>query len=383
MSNLKIPEPIWITNNQALKDACLAWQQEPFLAVDTEFVRVSTFYPQAGLVQICASTGSFLIDPLCIDDWQPLAEILTHPFVVKVFHACLEDLEVCRRLTGTLPSPIADTQLAAAFVGFEMGLSFQRLLKEVLHLDLAKEETRSNWLQRPLNTQQIRYAVADVHYLYKLYPKLILQLKARQREAWFAEDSARLLESITQADERQNYYKRIKLAWKLRPQELLLLQQLSLWRENLARKNDVPRSRILDDNELWSLARFKPEHNEKLAKLGLKPAFIREHGAAILTMAKDVLAVKPESWPKTLERPLGPEAGEVLKTLKDMVAERAQELAIPSDLLANKKALSALLKSGYQTGHYRLPEVLSLWRKAEIADNLIIYLQELYRRNHE
>ena len=254
MSNLKIPEPIWITNNQALKTPALL-ATRAVLAVDTEFVRVSTFIRKQGWCKF-APAQVLLIDPLCIDDWQPLAEILTHPFVVKVFHACLEDLEVCRRLTGTLPSPIADTQLAAAFVGFEMGLSFQRLLKEVLHLDLAKEETRSNWLQRPLNTQQIRYAVADVHYLYKLYPKLILQLKARQREAWFAEDSARLLESITQADERQNYYKRIKLAWKLRPQELLLLQQLSLWRENLARKNDVPRSRILDDNELWSLARL-------------------------------------------------------------------------------------------------------------------------------
>lgn len=383
MSNLKIPEPIWICNDQDLQAACQLWQQEAFIAVDTEFVRVSTFYPQAGLLQIADSRGSYLIDPLSIQDWQPLRAILTHPLLVKVFHACLEDLEVCRRLTGVLPSPIADTQLAAAFIGLGAGLSFQRLLTELLHLNLAKEETRSNWLQRPLSAQQIRYAVADVHYLYKAYPKLIARLKALGREAWFSEDCARMLESATAADDMQHYYKRIKLAWKLRPQELLLLQQLSLWREQLARQKDVPRSRILDDTELWNIARFKPEHNEKLAKLGLKPAFIREQGGAVLAIVKAALSVPQDAWPNSLERPLGPDAGEVLKTLKDMVTERALELGIPSDLLASKKALSALLKSGYHHGQYRLSDPLTQWRKAEIADRLMIYLHEQYRRNHD
>lgn len=377
MTRLKIPEPVWITTDSDLRAACQQWSQEPYLALDTEFMRTSTFYPQAGLVQVAGREGCFLIDPLLITDWSPLAELLTHPLVVKVFHACAEDLEVCRCLTGVMPSPLADTQLAAALAGLGGSMGFQRVIKEVLEINLPKEETRSDWLQRPLRDEQVSYAVADVHYLYRLYPKLMSLLKQQGRQHWLSEDCERLLVLSEQSDQHNAYYRRVKLAWKLRPQELLLLQQLSLWREKQARQRNVPRGKVVDDNTLWNIARFKAATNDQLARAGLQGSAIRNDGKDIIAIVNQVLALDKKLWPSVLDKPLTPHAGQWFKALRDAVNSKAEALQIPPDLLANKKALEALLRSGYPNGPYRLPELLRGWRQAEIGNYLLQLLQEL------
>lgn len=376
MTRLKIPDPRWITSDAQLKDCCGQWLQEPYLAVDTEFMRVTTFYPQAGLVQVADSTGCYLIDPLCITDWQPFAAVLTNPLVVKVFHACAEDLEVCRCLTGVLPAPLADTQLAAALGGLGGSMGFQRVVKEVLNINLPKEETRSNWLERPLREEQVRYAVADVHYLYRLYPRLMSLLKKLDRQAWLSEDCDRLLQQSEHADQAGHYYRRIKLAWKLRPQELLLLQQLSLWREQQARQRNVPRGKVLDDTVLWNIARFKAANNDQLAKAGLQPVVIRNDGKALLEIVRQVVALDKSLWPSMLDKPLSPHAGQWFKMLRDVVADKAELLGIPADLLVNKRTLEALLRSGYPNGPYRLPDSLNGWRHHEIGEYLLMILRD-------
>ena len=376
MTRLKIPDPVWITSDEQLAEHCREWLQEPYLAVDTEFMRVTTFYPQAGLVQIADSRGCYLIDPLSITDWSPFADVLTHPLVVKVFHACAEDLEVCRCLTGALPSPLADTQLAAALGGLGGSMGFQRVVKDVLNINLPKEETRSNWLSRPLRDEQIRYAVADVHYLFRVYPKLMSLLKRLDRQHWLSEDCDRLLQQAEQSDQLNHYYRRIKLAWKLRPQELMLLQQLSLWREQQARERNVPRGKILDDNTLWNIARFKASTNDQLARAGVQPVVIRNDGKDLLEIVRQVLALDKTVLPRMLDKPLNPHAGQWFKMLRDVVSNKAEVLGIPPDLLVNKKTLEALLRSGYPNGPYRLPESLTGWRKTEIGDYLLMILKD-------
>jgi hypothetical protein len=153
----------WIRDNDSLGQHCAEWQHLPFVALDTEFMRVDTFYPIAGLIQIGDGERAYLIDPLTIDNWQPLAALLENPAVVKVLHACSEDLEVLLRLTGSLPAPLFDTQLAAAYLNLGFSMGYSRLVKEVLDLDLPKGETRSDWLQRPLSETQISYAAEDAH----------------------------------------------------------------------------------------------------------------------------------------------------------------------------------------------------------------------------
>ncbi|MDP2610249.1 MULTISPECIES: ribonuclease D [unclassified Oceanobacter] len=371
MTSPQVPEPVWLTTNLQLAQACQDWMNEGFLALDTEFIRTSTFYPKAGLLQVADSQQCYLIDPLSVTEWQPLAEVFQADTVTKVFHACAEDLEVCRQLTGVLPSPLADSQLAASMAGLGGSMGFQRLISALLDIDIDKEETRSNWLARPLSPDQIRYAVADVYFLRQIYPLLVEKLTRLDRMGWLEEDCQRIIDDQSQQDIPKDYYRRVKLAWKLRPQEQHILQELVGWRELQARERDVPRNKVVDDNSLWNIARFKPNNRDQLARAGLRPEMIRNDSQTLLAIVSQALEDDAALWPVALDRPLTPEAGQWLKNTREVVAKRAAELEIPPEILTRKKALDALIRSGWGNGQYVLPDVLQGWRKAEIGDTLL------------
>lgn len=366
-----VPEPIWITLDSELVKYCQIWQQQKFICLDTEFVRTSTFYPKTGLVQVADNKACYLIDPLEITDWSSFAELLDNEQVVKVFHACSEDLEVCHRLTGTIPTPVADTQIGAALSSLGGVMGFQRLVKAVLDIDVDKGETRSDWLQRPLRPQQIKYAVADVFYLYHCYEQLLVLITDMGRVAWWQEDCARIIELGQITDDYTQQYRKVKLAWKLRPQEQYILQQLAIWREEIARTWNVPRSQVVADNVLWNMARFQPKHLGDLARAGMKPHVRQRAGEQTLEIIERSLIADESYWPDALERPLSPQAGECLKVLKKAVSERAELIDIPADMLVKKKTLEALLRSGYPRGPYRLPDILEGWREGEISERLM------------
>ncbi|WP_305415595.1 ribonuclease D [Oceanobacter sp. 3_MG-2023] len=371
LTSPQVPEPVWLTTNLQLAQACQDWMNEGFLALDTEFIRTSTFYPKAGLLQVADSQQCYLIDPLSVTEWQPLAEVFQADTVTKVFHACAEDLEVCRQLTGVLPSPLADSQLAASMAGLGGSMGFQRLISALLDIDIDKEETRSNWLARPLSPDQIRYAVADVYFLRQIYPLLVEKLTRLGRMGWLEEDCQRIIDDQSQQDIPKDYYRRVKLAWKLRPQEQHILQELVGWRELQARERDVPRNKVVDDNSLWNIARFKPNNRDQLARAGLRPEMIRNDSQTLLAIVSQALEDDAALWPVALDRPLTPEAGQWLKNTREVVAKRAAELEIPPEILTRKKALDALIRSGWGNGQYVLPDVLQGWRKAEIGDTLL------------
>jgi ribonuclease D len=371
LTSPQVPEPIWLTTNQQLAEACQGWMNEGFLALDTEFVRTSTFYPQAGLLQVADSQHCYLIDPLSVTEWQPLAQVFQAVAVIKVFHACAEDLEVCRQLTGVLPSPLADSQLAASMAGLGGSMGFQRLIAALLDIDIDKEETRSNWLARPLSQDQIRYAVADVYFLRQIYPMLVAKLVSMDRMSWLEEDCQRTIEEQSQQEVPKDYYRRVKLAWKLRPQEQHLLQELVGWRELQARERDVPRSKVVDDNSLWNIARYKPKNRDQLVKAGLRPEMVRKDAQVLMEIVSQAMADDNALWPVALDRPLTPEAGQWLKLTRDAVASRAAVLEIPPEILTRKKALDALIRSGWNSGSYVLPDVLQGWRKSQIGDTLL------------
>ena len=370
-----IPQPIWITTDDGLAQYCELWQQQAFISLDTEFVRTSTFFPKAGLVQVADNSDCYLIDPLLITDWSSFAELLENQQVVKVFHACSEDLEVCHRLTGTTPSPVADTQIGAALASLGGIMGFQRLVKAVLDIDIDKGETRSDWLQRPLRPQQVKYAVADVFYLHQCYARLVDLLITMERLTWWQEDCHRLLDAGQISDDYSQQYRKVKLAWKLRPQEQYVLQQVTIWREKTARMWNVPRSQVVADNVLWNMARFQPKHLGDLARAGMKANVRQRVGEEALAVIAKTLDVDDSVWPDALQKPLSPQAGEELKALKKRVSAYADTLDIPADMLVKKKTLEALIRSGYPRGPYCLPEPLLGWRKSEIGDDLLLNLE--------
>jgi ribonuclease D len=371
-----IPKPVWITTDSDLAMYCQLWQAQKFIALDTEFMRTSTFYPKPGLVQVADNQDCYLIDPLTVTDWSPFAELLDNINVVKVFHACSEDLEVCHRLSGTTPNPVADTQIGAALGSLGGIMGFQRLVKAVLDLDIDKGETRSDWLHRPLREKQVEYAVADVFYLYQCYERLMALLTDMGRLSWWQEDCARILSLGQISEDYSQQYRKVKLAWKLRPQEQYVLQQMAIWRERTARIWNVPRSQVVEDNVLWNIARYQPAHQGDLARAGMKTRTRERIGDQVLVLIVEALGVDECQWPDALQQPLSPQESERLKLMKKEVAACAESIDIPAEMLVKKKTLEALLRSGYPRGPYSLPEPLLGWRKDKIGDELLLSLEQ-------
>lgn len=369
--NLVAIEIHWIRDDQSLAEHCRAWRRRPFVALDTEFMRVDTFYPKAGLIQVGDEGRAFLIDPLLIADWQPLAELLEDPAVVKVLHACSEDLEVLLRLTGKLPQPLFDTQLAAGYLNIGFSMGYSRLVQEVLGLELPKGETRSDWLQRPLSDTQVSYAAEDAVHLAELFSALQPRL-SDDKFAWVLDDGAELVAQLRREVEPASLYRDVKLAWKLSRQQLAVLRALCDWREREARNRDVPRNRILREHSLWPLAKHQPSHLTALAKIeDMHPRTLRQDGETLLELIRTAAATPPEQWPEPLPEPLPIEASGVLKRLRAIGQAEGERLGIAPELMLRKKALEALLKSGYPNGPYQLPDALRGWRRERMGQALL------------
>ncbi|WP_223551258.1 ribonuclease D [Pseudomonas sp. A-B-19] len=361
----------WIRDNDSLARSCAEWQQLPFVALDTEFMRVDTFYPIAGLLQIGDGVRAYLIDPLTIDNWQPLAALLENPAVVKVVHACSEDLEVLLRLTGSLPTPLFDTQLAAAYLNLGFSMGYSRLVQEVLGIDLPKGETRSDWLQRPLSETQISYAAEDAVHLAEVFVKLRPKL-SDDKYAWVLEDGAELVANLRREIDPYEVYRDAKLAWKLSRAQLAVLRELCAWREKEARARDLPRNRIIREHSLWPLARTQPDNLGDLAKIeDMHPRTVRQDGQFLLDLIKRSGSVSPDQWPPAVPEPLPVDAAVLLKQMKAIGQAEAERLNIAPELMLRKKTLEALLKSGFPNGPYQLPDSLRGWRRELMGQALL------------
>ena len=361
----------WIRDDLSLAEHCRDWRQLPFVAVDTEFMRVDTFYPKAGLIQIGDGKCAFLIDPLLIGNWQPLAELIEDRNVVKVLHACSEDLEVLLRLTGKLPQPLFDTQLAAGYLNLGFSMGYSRLVQEVLGIDLLKGETRSDWLQRPLSETQVSYAAEDAVHLAELFSALRARL-SDDKYAWVLEDGAELVAQLRREVQPDSLYREVKLAWKLSPQQLAVLRALCAWREREARLRDVPRNRILKEHALWPIAKSQPTNLAALARIDdMHPRTLRQDGETLLQLIKHAASLPAEQWPEPLPEPLPIEASGILKQLRAVGQAEGQRLGIAPELMLRKKTLEALLKSGYPDGPYTLPDSLRGWRRERMGQALL------------
>lgn len=370
-------EPIWIAQDQELAELCARWRQQAAIAIDTEFMRSETFYPIAGLIQVGDGRGCYLIDPLAITDFSPLRELLLDPAVTKVLHSCSEDLEVFQRLLDLVPSPLFDTQIAAAFAGYGFSLGYAGLVKAVLNIDVPKEETRSDWLQRPLSVAQLKYAALDVAHMLVVYGKLLQQLKATGRLQWVKEDCADLVTNARQPDDFTQAYRKVGFAWKLRSQELATLQQLCIWRETEARERNVPRNRLVKEPVLWEIARRQPSDLEQLQRIrDLPPRTLRDYGEQLLAIVAASGASDPASWPERLPPPLAIREAAQLKRLKKHVRDLAEKLDMPVEIFVRKKEYEELLRSSLHGEEFVLPSRLQGWRFEVVGQTLLALAQE-------
>ncbi len=367
-------KPIFIQNNGQLRSACERWTVADTLGVDTEFERTRTYYSRPALVQIFDGEQASLIDPLTIDDFAPLAELLQCSDVTKVMHASEGDNEVLEQLTGVIPHPIFDTQVAAAFAGHGYSLGYRKLTQLLLDEELSKDETRSDWLKRPLSEAQISYAALDVVHLLPMYQRLRRELTELGRDAWLAEEIARMQARRAADRDPRRAYLRIRQTRRLASAGLATLRELAAWRETEARGRDLPRQMVAKDSSLVAIAEIPPANAEELADIPeLSANAVRRYAQSLLGAIQQ--ANNDDSPPApvpVMERGQGP----WLKALKELVRQRAELLNIPAPLLAQARTLESLVVAT-AAGNHELPEALQGWRESVIGTQLMVQLRSM------
>lgn len=346
------------------------WQAASVLAVDTEFVRERTFYPRLGLVQVRADDGDpVLLDPLELDDLTPFGRLLADGGIVKVMHACGEDLEVLHHELGVFPRPLFDTQIAAAHAGRGYSIGLSSLVDELLGIGVPEGETRTDWLRRPLTEEQRIYAVHDVAHLPRLHAILGDELERLGRSEWVFEETARAMDPERFHPDPESAYRRIRGGGSLSGLRLATLRVLAAWRERTARERDLPRGFVVRDRALLDIARTLPGRRRELEATGLSPAARRRHAETLLGLVEEARRLPPSDWPEPPPRgPGGEEGRALLRDLRAIVRARAQELGIPAPSLASRREVEGLLgelASGREGGE--LPPPFDGWRGEELG----------------
>jgi ribonuclease D len=248
-----------IESSDALDSLLSGNRHHAMVAIDTEFRRRDTFFPQVALLQVCWGDEPYLIDPLQLDDLSALRAFLTDPSQTKLIHSASEDLEVFSHWLGVLPAPLFDTQRGAALLGLGAGQSYRALVAHFFDVDLPKDETQSDWLQRPLTDAQAQYAAQDVTYLHPMGVQLQNRAMELNRLDWVLEESARLRPG------GKPPIAKFKTAYRLPPEQQRVLAEVVDWREGEARHRDRPRSWILNDKIVTGVARSVPRSVRELA----------------------------------------------------------------------------------------------------------------------
>jgi len=337
------------------------------VAIDTEFIRERTYWPQLALVQIAlevpgsAEPRILLVDTLVEGMPAALAPMLSDRSVLKIMHSASEDLIALRQACGAVPEPLFDTQIAASLAGVGAGLGYQRLVQELLGIAVDKGETRSDWMKRPLSDSQLAYAAEDVRHLFALHDALDARLQALGRTAWFAEDCARLLDGARNDELERWPHLALRGAQFLDEAGQRRLLRLLRWRELQARRSDRPRSWVLDNDLATSLAREAPRDRAALDRMfDAHPKAPRKLADAILEALGTPLDDEADApAPRTSERDR-----KALRRLQEAVAARSSELGLPEGVLASRRWLESLLDGE------DWPGMLSGWRRAELEPAL-------------
>jgi ribonuclease D len=274
---------IFIEDDESLSNLCEQLNGSSWLAVDTEFERVSTYYPELCLLQISDGTLHAVIDPLVISNIEPLYDLLYQDSITIVLHSAHQDLELFFHIKGDVPTPLFDTQLAAPLFDYAEGIGYGNLVKEVLEIELDKGHARADWKKRPLTKEQLRYAADDAIYLGKIYEIFLEKLNDVKDLTSFNDRTVRLTKAETYQPHPENMWKKIFAARRLKGKQLEIVKQLAAWREKTARERNRPRKWIIADHTMIEMAKNSPESKTELLKIDkVNEKMVERHGDALL-----------------------------------------------------------------------------------------------------
>lgn len=356
----------YIDDAAALKAFAAGLAAHARIALDTEFVRESTYFPLLCLIQVAGDSATALIDPLCIDDLAPLAGLLADTRITKVLHAGRQDIEILLARTGALPRPVFDTQVGAALLGHGTQISYAALVETLLGVRLTKAYTRTDWAQRPLTAAQQIYAADDVRYLFELQTLLGEQLALRGRAGWAAAELDALADEKLYRALPEDAWRRLKGLHRLEAPAHPVARSLAAWRERQAMRDDRPRQWILRDAGLLELARLAPRDEAELTGMtGIPGGLTRRHGRELVGLIASTRAgTVQDSGPRPPLR-LDPAQKALLALLATEVRICAARHELNPELLATRSDLERLVR-----GENDLT-VLRSWRRALIGERLL------------
>jgi ribonuclease D len=355
-----------ITRSEDLAPLVERLSRKPFVAVDTEFMRENTYWPDLCLIQIASDEEAAAIDPKADIDLSPLLSLLVgNEDVLKVFHAGGQDLEIIYNLTERVPHPLFDTQIAAMALGHGEQVGYSNLIESMLGHNIDKGARFTDWSRRPLDKRQIDYAIADVTHLATVFPKLLQRLKKTGRGGWLDEEMERLANPSSFAFEPEDAWKRLKLPSR-NPAVLGRLKALAGWREVEARTKNIPRGRIVKDDTLGELAAHPPKTQDDLGRVrGLSAGWkTNDIGARLMAAVEASKPLEPDEMPDREPRRPGLTKDAVLVSdlLKLLLKIRAKETGVAPKLIARSDDLEALA-----AGVRKDLNILNGWRFEEFG----------------
>ncbi|MEM9221510.1 MAG: ribonuclease D [Pseudomonadota bacterium] len=335
-----------VQDTDSLAELCDRLGDAQFVAVDTEFLRETTFWPRLCLVQVASVDETAIVDPLSTGiSLEPLFKILANTAIVKVFHAARQDIETFYHLSGVVPTPLYDTQVAAMVCGFGDSIAYDQIVKKITGAMVDKSSRFTNWAERPLSEAQLNYALADVTHLRDVYRHLRDVLSRNGREDWVAEEMAVLSDPRTYDLRPEDAWRRLKSRAR-HPAELAVLQEVAALREREARDRDVPRNRVMKDDLIYEIALQRPASNEALAKLrATAKGFERSRlGHAIIDAVKEVASRDPADLPKLPRRkPSIDGANAAVELMKVLLKMHAEMHGVAPKVLATVDDLEAIV----------------------------------------
>ncbi len=335
-----------ITTNDDLAAFCARLGDAPFVTVDTEFLRDTTYWPKLCLIQMAGPDEEAAIDALAEGlDLQPIYDLLTNPGLLKVFHAARQDMEIFyQRLDGKLPGPIFDTQVAAMVCGFGEQVGYDTLARKLTGAKIEKASRFADWSKRPLTDKQLSYALADVTHLRDIYRKLRDQLEASGRARWLDEEMAQITDPATYQMDPRDAWQRLKPKSGDRSY-LALLRELAAWREREAQRRNVPRNRILRDEQIQDIAAHAPRTAKDLARTrGLSGDFAKGRmGEAVLAAVEHALSLPPEERPQSPRKnETPPGVAALVDLLKVLLKAKSESHGVAQKLLATTTDLERI-----------------------------------------
>jgi ribonuclease D len=346
-----------IEDEISLQKLCQQYNNAEILAIDTEFVRTRTLYPKLGLLQIFDGKQLALIDPVAINDLSPFWQLMTNENIVKVLHACSEDLEVFLTSANCKPVNLIDSQIIMSFLGHGLSMGYAAMVEHFTGIELDKSESRTDWMKRPLTQRQLDYASADVDYLFQLYPKFITEIEQAGRLDYAKQETQLLIERKFTPIDEDNLYRQMKLACRLNSQQLNTLKHLVRWRFQQAQKRDLPIGFVAKDHTLMAIAQHNPQTVEAMNRVkGAELLDIRHKGKTMLSVVKLALETDESDYPKTITRlDEYPGYKQIFKTVKAFIVVIAEKNGLAIENLASKKQINQFL-----TWHFNVNDVRTL-----------------------